>query len=53
MGESSQKFIIPKGVTETLKTLEKANFQAFLVGGCVRDLMLHVETKRLGHHHQR
>ncbi len=45
MGESSQKFIIPKGVTETLKTLEKANFQAFLVGGCVRDLMLHVKPK--------
>ncbi len=45
MGESKTQFLIPKGVAETLNTLEKANFKAYLVGGCVRDLMLHVKPK--------
>ena len=31
---------IPPYVTHVTKTLEKANFEAFLVGGCVRDLIL-------------
>ena len=31
---------IPKEVTHVTKTLEKAGFGAFLVGGCVRDLIL-------------
>jgi len=31
---------ISKEITETVQTLEKAGFQAFLVGGCVRDLFL-------------
>jgi len=31
---------IPKEVRETLKTLEKGGFEAYLVGGCVRDLIM-------------
>ncbi|MFH1956325.1 MAG: CCA tRNA nucleotidyltransferase, partial [Patescibacteria group bacterium] len=36
---------IPLVVLETVKTLKKAGFEAFLVGGCVRDLMLHMKPK--------
>ncbi len=36
----SKDFSIPKEVTHVTKTLEKAGFEAFLVGGCVRDLIL-------------
>jgi len=31
---------IPNEVTEVAKTLEKAGFEAYLVGGCTRDLLL-------------
>ncbi len=31
---------IPKEVVNTVETIEKAGFQAYLVGGCVRDLFL-------------
>jgi len=31
---------IPKYVTRVTETLEKAGFEAFLVGGCVRDLIM-------------
>lgn len=30
---------IPKEITDVVETLEKAGFQAYLVGGCVRDLL--------------
>jgi len=33
-------FTIPQEVANTAKTLEKAGFEAYLVGGCVRDLVL-------------
>jgi len=33
-------FDIPAEVSRVTKALEKANFEAFLVGGCVRDLMI-------------
>jgi len=33
-------FEIPQEVSHVTKTLEKAGFEAFLVGGCVRDLIL-------------
>lgn len=36
---------IPKEVSYVTKTLEKAGFEAFLVGGCVRDLILGREPK--------
>ncbi|MFC1801828.1 CCA tRNA nucleotidyltransferase [Patescibacteria group bacterium] len=34
-----KKFNIPKEVTHVTETLEKAGFEAYLVGGCVRDLL--------------
>lgn len=36
---------IPTYVTHVTSVLEKANFEAFLVGGCVRDLILGREPK--------
>jgi len=36
---------IPEYVTRVTETLEKAGFEAFLVGGCVRDLILNKEPK--------
>ena len=36
---------IPKEILETLKTLEKTGFDAYLVGGCVRDLLLEKTPK--------
>lgn len=34
------KFKIPKEVSQVTETLQKAGFDAYLVGGCVRDLIL-------------
>src|ERR1035437_7098052 len=36
---------IPDFVTRVTETLEKAGFEAFLVGGCVRDLIMGREPK--------
>jgi poly(A) polymerase/tRNA nucleotidyltransferase (CCA-adding enzyme) len=36
---------IPEYVTHVTSTLEKAGFEAFLVGGCVRDLLIDREPK--------
>ena len=41
----SMKVSVPKEVAEVAATLAKAGFDAFLVGGCVRDLMLGREPK--------
>jgi tRNA nucleotidyltransferase (CCA-adding enzyme) len=35
-----QRFSIPKEVSHVTETLEKAGFEAYLVGGCVRDILL-------------
>lgn len=40
-----EKFKIPKEVTYVTETLKKANFEAFLVGGCVRDLFMSRKPK--------
>jgi tRNA nucleotidyltransferase (CCA-adding enzyme) len=40
-----QKFSIPKEVSYVTNELEKAGFEAFIVGGCVRDLILGREPK--------
>ncbi len=32
--------LIPKEITNIVETLERAHFQAYLVGGCVRDIFL-------------
>ncbi len=37
--------IIPLGALNILQTLEEAGFEAFLVGGCVRDLLLGCSPK--------
>lgn len=39
------KFSIPKEVSYVTNELEKAGFEAFVVGGCVRDLILDREPK--------
>ena len=36
----TQNFNVPKEILETLKTLENGGFEAYLVGGCVRDLIM-------------
>lgn len=36
---------IPNEILEIIKTLEKAGFEAFIVGGCVRDLLLNRKPK--------
>jgi len=38
-------FVIPKEVSHVTETLEKAGFEAFLVGGCVRDLVVGKKPK--------
>jgi tRNA nucleotidyltransferase (CCA-adding enzyme) len=39
------EFTIPDEVSHVTKTLIKAGFEAFLVGGCVRDLILNKQPK--------
>ncbi|AKM83910.1 TPA: hypothetical protein DCZ46_01090 [Candidatus Campbellbacteria bacterium] len=39
------KFNIPKEVSQVTETLNNAGFEAYLVGGCVRDLILGKEPK--------
>jgi len=39
------KFGIPKEVLEVAQKLEEAGFEAYLVGGCVRDILLNREPK--------
>lgn len=41
----STQFSIPSEVSRVTETLEKAGFEAYLVGGCVRDLLLGKEPK--------
>ncbi len=41
----AQAFSIPKEVTHVTDELEKAGFEAFLIGGCVRDLLIGREPK--------
>lgn len=38
-------FAIPNEVSQVTKTLKKAGFEAYLVGGCVRDLLLSRKPK--------
>src|SRR3989344_350933 len=36
---------IPKEILNVIKTLENGGFEAYLVGGCVRDLLMNKEPK--------
>jgi len=38
--EDSAKLSVPKEVAEVARTLENKGFQAYLIGGCVRDLLV-------------
>lgn len=38
--ENSAKFPIPKEVSSVAETLEARGFEAYLIGGCVRDLLI-------------
>ena len=38
-------FTVPKEIASVAKTLEKAGFEAYLIGGCVRDLLLKKKPK--------
>ncbi|TSC81923.1 MAG: putative domain HDIG [Parcubacteria group bacterium Gr01-1014_20] len=39
------KLEVPDEVKSVAETLEKAGYQAYLVGGCVRDLLLNRDPK--------
>ena len=39
------KFLLPKEAISTMNKLKKAGFQAYAVGGCVRDSLINRETK--------
>ena len=41
----AQRFIIPEEITQVTTTLEAAGFEAYLIGGCVRDLIRDVKPK--------
>ncbi|HCC04693.1 TPA: hypothetical protein DEP58_00105 [Patescibacteria group bacterium] len=41
----SANYSIPQEVTRVTSTLKRANFEAYLVGGCVRDLLLNKTPK--------
>ncbi|MDD3487224.1 MAG: hypothetical protein PHF35_02510 [Candidatus Moranbacteria bacterium] len=36
---------IPKPIIEIIQKIEAAGFEAFVVGGCVRDLLMDMEPK--------
>src|SRR3989338_5188908 len=40
MGDTIVTFFIPQTVADSAETLEKKGFEAYLIGGCVRDLIL-------------
>jgi poly(A) polymerase/tRNA nucleotidyltransferase (CCA-adding enzyme) len=39
------KFEIPQNVSRVTETLKKCGYDAYLVGGCVRDLIIHTKPK--------
>jgi poly(A) polymerase/tRNA nucleotidyltransferase (CCA-adding enzyme) len=45
MERKSDKFNIPDPINKALKKLADAGYGAYLVGGCVRDLLLHKKPK--------
>jgi tRNA nucleotidyltransferase (CCA-adding enzyme) len=42
---SPESYTIPPEVTRVTEALTQANFEAYLVGGCVRDLLIHKTPK--------
>src|SRR3989344_8841249 len=45
MNNKNLKEKIPQEVSHVTETLEKAGFEAYLVGGCVRDLVMGLEPR--------
>jgi len=45
MQDTTLKIKIPKEVLEAIRKLEKKNFQAYIVGGCVRDALRGVKPQ--------
>ena len=41
----TEQLSVPKEISTPCDTLRDAGFEAYLVGGCVRDLLLHREPK--------
>ena len=39
------RFLVPDEVSHVTNTIQKANFEAYLVGGCVRDMLLGLKPK--------
>ena len=39
------KYVIPQEVHDTIGTLQNGGYQAYLVGGCVRDLVIDIKPK--------
>ncbi len=39
------KYVIPQEVHDTIDTLQNSGYQAYLVGGCVRDLVIGIKPK--------
>ena len=44
------KIVLPEKVTYIIDTLTQHGFEAYAVGGCVRDTMLGTDSHGLGHH---
>jgi tRNA nucleotidyltransferase (CCA-adding enzyme) len=42
---STKEFTVPQEVSRITEVLQKANFEAYLIGGCVRDLLLAKKPK--------
>ena len=40
VSDDEKNFVLPQEVVEVGNTLKKAQFEAYLVGGCVRDLLI-------------
>lgn len=47
------KIQIPEKANEIITTLTAAGYEAYVVGGCVRDAIPGTGSGRLGYHHQR
>jgi poly(A) polymerase/tRNA nucleotidyltransferase (CCA-adding enzyme) len=45
VSDMKEKIEFPKYIINTIQSLEKAGFEAYIVGGCVRDLLLNSEPK--------
>jgi hypothetical protein len=45
MVKQKAQYTIPQEIAYITKTLQKANFEAYLVGGCVRDLIMGITPK--------